>query len=121
VLFTSHFAITKQQREATVNLLNNVRNTIEMASKEASLTGEVLQRIENSTNKLSQAQRAADEYLDGINEVLAQSSTAFQESVVSTLGKVNYAFHDKLSSAVGLLSTAVQELEVTLGSLAPRK
>lgn len=111
----------KAQREATVNLLNNVRNTIEMASKEASLTGEVLQRIENSTNKLSQAQRAADEYLDGINEVLAQSSTAFQESVVSTLGKVNYAFHDKLSSAVGLLSTAVQELEVTLGSLAPRK
>jgi DNA anti-recombination protein RmuC len=92
-----------------------------MAGKEASLTGEVLQRIESSTNKLSQAQQAADEYLDGISEVLAESSSSFQQEVVSTLGKVNHDFHKQLSSAVGLLSTAVQELEVTLGSLAPRK
>lgn len=111
----------KAQREATASLLDNVRTTIEMASKEASLTGEVLQRIESSTNKLSQAQQAADEYLDGISEVLAVSSSSFQNEVVSTLGKVNYAFQEKLSGAVGLLSTAVQELEVTLGSLAPRK
>ena len=111
----------KAQREATASLLDNVRTTIEMAGKEASLTGEVLQRIESSTNKLSQAQQAADEYLDGISEVLAESSSSFQQEVVSTLGKVNYAFQEKLSSAVGLLSTAVQELEVTLGSLAPRK
>ncbi len=111
----------KAQREATASLLVNVRTTIELAGKEASLTGEVLQKIENSANKLSQAQQAADEYLDGISEVLAESSSSFQREVVSTLGKVNYAFQEKLSSAVGLLSTAVQELEVTLGSLAPRK
>lgn len=111
----------KVQREATASLLANVRTTIEMASKEASLTGEVLQRIENSTNKLSQAQKAADEYLDGISKVLAESSSSFQNEVVSTLGKVNYAFQEKLSSAVGLLSMAVEELEATLGSLAPRK
>jgi hypothetical protein len=111
----------KAQREATASLLDNVRTTIESAGKEASLTEDVLQRIEISTNKLSQAQQAADEYLDGISDVLAESSSSFQKEVVSTLGKVNYAFQEKLSSAVGLLSTAVQELEVTLGSLAPRK
>lgn len=112
----------KSQRDAVSALLGDVRATVELAKKEASLTGDVLQRIETSTTKLSQAQKAADEYLDGVSQVLADSSDAFRESVVSTLAKVNHDFHTKLSSAVGLLSTAVQELEVTLGgSLAPRR
>ncbi len=111
----------KSQRDAVSALLGDVRATVELAKKEASLTGDVLQRIETSTTKLSQAQKAADEYLDGVSQVLADSSDAFRESVVSTLAKVNHDFHTKLSSAVGLLSTAVQELEVTLGgSLAAR-
>lgn len=110
----------KSQRDAVGVLLGEVRTTIELAKKETSLTGDVLQRIEASTTKLSHAQKAADEYLDGVSHVLADSSEAFRESVVSTLAKVNHDFHTKLSSAVGLLSTAVQELEVSLGSLAPR-
>lgn len=109
------------QRDAVSELLTNVRATIELARKEASLTADVLQRIEASTAKLSDAHKSADDYLDGVNQVLASSSEAFRESVVSTLSKVNHDFHTKLSSAVGLLSTAVQELEVTLGSLAPRR
>lgn len=111
----------KAQRESVNVLLGDVRATVELAKKEASITGDVLQRIEASTTKLGQAQVAADEYLDGVSEVLANSSDAFRESVVSTLAKVNHDFHTKLSGAVGLLSTAVQELEVSLGSLAPAK
>ena len=111
----------KVQRESVSALLEDVRATIELTKKEASITGDVLQRIEASTTKLGQAQAAADEYLDGVSQVLADSSDAFRESVVSTLAKVNHDFHTKLSSAVGLLSTAVQELEVTLGSLAPAR
>lgn len=111
----------RAQRDAVGQLLAEIRATVELARKEASLTGDVLRRIENSAEKLGAAQKAADEYLDGVGEVLATSSEAFRESVVSTLGKVNHDFHTKLSSAVSLLSTAVQELEVTLGSLAPRR
>ncbi|MDC8771764.1 anti-phage ZorAB system protein ZorA [Roseateles albus] len=111
----------RSQREAVSQLLAGVRATVELARKEASLTGDVLQRIEASTAKLGTAQKAADDYLDGVSTVLASSSEAFRESVVSTLSKVNHDFHTKLSGAVGLLSTAVQELEVTLGSLAPRR
>ena len=48
--------------------------------------------------------------------MLADSSEAFQESVVSTLSMVNHDFQTKLNSAVGLLFTEVQELEVTLGT-----
>lgn len=111
----------RSQREAVSQLLTDVRATVELARKEASLTTDVLQRIESSTAKLGVAQIAADAYLDGVSQVLADSSEAFRESVVSTLSKVNHDFHIKLSSAVGLLSTAVQELEVTLGSLAPKR
>jgi len=111
----------QSQRNAVSKLHDEVRATLELARKEASLTGDVLQRIEASTAKLGTAQKAADDYLDGVSQVLADSSEAFRESVVSTLAKVNHDFHTQLSSAVGLLSTAVQELEVTLGSLAPRR
>ena len=111
----------RAQREAVSQLLADVKVTVELARKEAGLTADVLQRIEASTAKLGTAQKAADAYLDGVSQVLAESSEAFRESVVSTLSKVNHDFHTKLSSAVGLLSTAVQELEVTLGSLAPKR
>ena len=111
----------RAQREAVTQLLADVRATVELARKEASITADVLQRIESSAEKLGAAQTAADEYLDGVSQVLAKSSEAFRESVVATLSKVNHDFHTKLASAVGLLSTAVQELEVTLGSLAPRR
>ena len=111
----------RAQREAVTQLLADVRATVELARKEASITADVLQRIESSTEKLGAAQTATDEYLDGVSQVLAKSSEAFRESVVATLSKVNHDFHTKLASAVGLLSTAVQELEVTLGSLAPRR
>ncbi len=111
----------RAQREAVSQLLTDVRATVELARREASLTADVLERIESSTEKLGTAQLAADTYLDGVSQVLADSSEAFRESVVSTLSKVNHDFHTKLSSAVGLLSTAVQELEVTLGSLAPKR
>jgi ABC-type transporter Mla subunit MlaD len=108
----------RTQREALASLLSEVRQTIELARKEASITTDALQRIETSTTKLGTAQKAADEYLDGVNQVLTDSSASFREAVVSTLSKVNYEFHEKLSAAVGLLSTAVQELESGLGTIA---
>jgi DNA-binding GntR family transcriptional regulator len=97
-----------------------VRGTIEAARKEASVTSDVLSRIEGSAAKLAAAHKAADQYLDGINDVLATSTDAFREAVVSTLNSVNRDFHTQLSTAVGLLGGAVQELEASLSSFAPQ-
>jgi hypothetical protein len=110
----------KAQRDSVAELLREVRQTVELAKKEASLTGDVLQRIEASAAKLGQAQKAADEYLDGVTDVLVKSSEAFRSSVTNTLDKVNRDFHTQLSTAVALLASSVQELEVTLASLAPK-
>lgn len=111
----------RAQRESLGTLLADVKATIEHAKREASVSADVLQRIEQSATKLADAQRAAEDYMEGVTKVLGDSTDAFRDAVVSTLGKVNHDFHEKLSGAVGLLSTAVQELEVTLGSLAPRR
>ncbi|MGB6009566.1 anti-phage ZorAB system protein ZorA [Castellaniella sp.] len=108
----------RTQRETLASLLSEVRETIELARKEASITADALHRIEASTTKLATAQKAADEYLDGVNQVLEQSSDSFREAVVSTLAKVNNKFHDELGSAVGLLAGAIQELESSLGTIA---
>jgi hypothetical protein len=111
----------RAQREAVTQMLAEIRTTVELARKEASITGDVLKRIEDSAAALGVAQKDAGVYLDGVSHVLAESSDAFRESVVSTLAKVNHDFHTKLASAVGMLSAAIQELEVSLGSITVKK
>jgi hypothetical protein len=59
-----------------------------------------------------------------VSRVLADAHGAFATEVKRTLDKANAEFHTKLTSAVGLLSSAVGELEVTLaamGTLTPAR
>jgi len=112
------------QREAVSQLVAELRATVEVARREASLTGDVLARIESSTTRLGAAQKQADEYLDGVSKVLGEAHTSFATEVKRTLDKANTEFHTKLTQAVGMLSSAVGELELTLasmGNLAPVK
>lgn len=105
------------QRDAVSQLLNEVRATVEVARREAALTGDVLARIEGSATRLSAAQKQADEYLAGVSKVLGDAHTSFATEVKRTLDKANTEFHTKLTQAVGMLSSAVGELELTLASM----
>lgn len=107
----------RSQRDAVSQLVTELRATVETARKEAALTGDVLSRIESSAARLGTAQRQADEYLEGVNRVLAKAHTSFATEVKRTLDKANYEFHGKLTTAVGMLSSAVSELELTLTSM----
>lgn len=105
------------QRSAVATLVTELRSTVESARREASLTSDILARIEGSAQKLGLAQTQADEYLAGVSEVLGQAHSAFATEVKRTLDKANNEFHTRLSTAVGLLSSSVGELEVTLASM----
>lgn len=105
------------QRDAVGLLVAELRSTVEIARKEASLTGDILRRIEGSAERLGAAQKKADEYLDGVSEVLGGAHSAFAAEVVRTLDTANHAFHAKLTSAVGMLSSSVDELALMLTSL----
>ncbi len=107
----------QNERQALSSLLSEVRSTVELARKEASITTDVLNRIESSATKLNEAQKEVDQYLDGVSDVLMQSNEAFRNSVTTALSKVNTDFHNKLSGAVALLSSTIQELEQSLASI----
>ncbi|VVP47925.1 hypothetical protein PS838_05196 [Pseudomonas fluorescens] len=104
------------QREAVVSMVTELRVTVEGARKEATLTADILNRIEGSANLLAIAHKQADEYLNGVSRVLGQAHASFAEEVKGTLDKANLEFHTKLTQAVGLLSSSLVELELTLAS-----
>ena len=112
----------RSNREATGSMLTEVRAVVEAAKREASLTQDVLGRIQSAADKLAAAQEETEDYLEGISEVLAKAHGEFANGTTSTLNKMHSDFHDKLSGAVGLLSTAIEALGVTvLGASSPRK
>ncbi|MDO8450339.1 MAG: anti-phage ZorAB system protein ZorA [Rhodoferax sp.] len=107
----------RSQRDAVGLLVTELRSTVDLARKEASLTGDILARIERSAERLGTAQKAADEYLDGVSRVLGDAHTTFATEVKRTLNTANTEFHTKLTSAVAMLSAGVGELEITLASM----
>lgn len=110
------------QRAVVESLVGELRATVESARKEASLTADVLGRIESSAQKLGLAQKQADEYLEGVSKVLADAHTSFATEVKRTLNTANTEFHAKLSTAVNMLHSAIGELELTLatsGAISP--
>lgn len=114
----------RTQRDAVTQLVTDLLAAVEAARKEAAITTDVLSRIEGSAARLSAAQKQADDYLAGVSQVLGEAHNSFATEVKRTLNAANVEFHTKLTQAVGMLSSAVSELEVTLtamGNLAPAR
>jgi chromosome segregation ATPase len=107
-------------RDTLKQMLDAVRGSVEAAKREASLTTDVLQRLEGSTVRLAEAQKRADEYLGNVTSVLEEAHAAFADNVERTLSTSNKAFYDSLTQATKLLREAIVELEQTLSSLNPR-
>ena len=110
----------RDQRDSVGLLVSELRGTVELARREASLTADVLSRIEASTERLGQAQHQSDQYLSGVTRVLAEAHQAFAEATRKTLALANTEFHAKLATSVGLLSSTIVELESSLGNAMPR-
>ncbi len=101
----------KATRDSLAQMIEALRSTVESAKTEASLTANVLQRIESSTRALAEAERKADEYLNGVTAVLGEAHQRFSTQVISTLDEVNGEFHDHLRSATNALAGAIEDLE----------
>ena len=108
-------------RDAVKEMMESVRGSVEAAKREASLTTDVLQRLESSTGKLTIAQRNADENLSKITTVLDKAHTSFAENVERTLRVANTGFYESLTRATSLLREAIEDLDHALGPLTPSK
>ncbi|WP_454888269.1 anti-phage ZorAB system protein ZorA [Sphingobium herbicidovorans] len=106
----------RSARDAVATMVQDLRATVENASREASLTADVLSRIEGATQKLASAQYEADGFLDEVADVIGKSHEKFAEGMRGTVIEANRVFHSQLSSATGLLKEAIQELEASLPS-----
>ncbi len=110
----------KLQRDSVSGLVAELRSVVANAKTEASVTSDVLSRIESATQKLSQAQTQTERFMEGVATVLATAYEQFRSSVTKSLDKSNTEFQTKLSSAVGLLSTSIKELDDVLSTATPK-
>jgi ABC-type transporter Mla subunit MlaD len=107
----------KGARDAISELVHSLQILVEQARKEASMSGDVLARIDGATAKLVEAQEEADSYLERVSEVIGEAHGAFNEGMKKALGDANREFHRQLSDSVKLLRQGIQELEATFASL----
>ncbi|MDR0528510.1 MAG: hypothetical protein LBG69_02725 [Zoogloeaceae bacterium] len=108
-------------RDAFSAMLTELRKIIESARREASLTQELVTRMEGAAAALSSAKTDAKKYLEGVNRVLAEAHASFAENIERTLREGNGQFHKEVALAVDYLKGAIEELGDTLENLAGKK
>lgn len=111
----------KLQRSSISEMLTEIRNTVELAKKEAGLTADVLSKLDKATSQLGQAELAAEAYLANVNKVLAESHESFTREMNNSVNTSNREFHNNLKTAVDLLATTIGDLEASLGSVIGKK
>lgn len=104
----------KSARDSMTELLGSLQMIVEQARREASMSGDVVARIEAATAKLIEAQQQADGYLGRVSEVIGTAQESFSAGMTKAVGEANREFHQALSDSVKLLREGIQDLEETL-------
>lgn len=117
----SLFADYGKTRDTFSLMVTELKQTIENAKREASMTSEIIGRIEAAAAQLGAAQKESEEYLGKVNEVLVAAHESFAVNVERTMREGNRAFQGELSSAVQLLSGAIKNLGDVIDDFSPQK
>jgi hypothetical protein len=106
-------------RDQLAQMLTELTRVVDNARTNASLTGDVLQRIEASTQALNIAQRSAEEFLEGVGDVMTESLTAFQQRLADSMTEVNRGLVDRTASVTGLLKQTIANLAQSIELVVP--
>jgi len=107
----------KAVRDALATMVNDLRVTVENAKRESGLTASLVDGLQVASQRLNEAQQAADTYLEGVTEVLGETHGAFAKQMEITMREGNRVFHEELAQATGLLKGAIQDLGDVLDNL----
>lgn len=107
----------KATRDVIARMVSELQATVAAAKKEASLTADILQRIDAAAAKLGRAQEEADAYLGKVTEVLTEAHQSFTKNLHQSLTSANTDFYSELSRATKLLSDGIKELELALSDV----
>jgi DNA anti-recombination protein RmuC len=105
-------------RDSIAGMVGAMQAIVEQARREASMSSDVITRIEEAAAKLVEAQKEADSYLARVSDVLGEAHQSFSDGMIKAVGEANRDFHQALSDSVKLLREGIQELEDTLGTAA---
>ncbi|MCX7194114.1 MAG: hypothetical protein NTY60_10945 [Proteobacteria bacterium] len=108
------FGDYKSSRNTMLEQMQALQLLAEQVRRDASMSGEVLEKIEAATASLVTAQRDADNYLSKISGVIGVAHQSFSEGMIQVVGEANREFHQALSDSVKLLREGIHELESTL-------
>jgi ABC-type transporter Mla subunit MlaD len=101
-------------RDSFAAMVAELKSVTENARRDAAMTSGIISRIEAAAGKLGEAQRQSEEYLKGVNEVLAKTHESFAKHVGDTMRVANANFQKELRMAVDMVSAAVRDLGDTL-------
>ncbi|ALA59739.1 anti-phage ZorAB system protein ZorA [Nitrospira moscoviensis] len=101
----------KATRDSLASMITALSESVESAKREASLTADIVSRIERSAAVLREAEGEAEKYLEEVTKVLVEAHAAFGSQITSTLDKVNGDFHAHVQRATGALAGAIEDLE----------
>lgn len=104
------FADYGRTRDTFAAMVAELRQTFESAKKDASMTSELIGKIQAAARELAVAQQQSEDYLRGVTEVLVGAHESFRDNIDKTLGEGNRKFQSELSNAVNLLSGAIKNL-----------
>ncbi len=107
-------------RDTFATMVSELKSTIETAKRDASMTSEIIGRIEAAATQLGVAQKQSEDYLRSVSDVLVKAHESFAENVERTLRDGNRQFQGELSGAVQHLSGAIQNLGDLLDDIPAR-
>ena len=99
-----------RSRDVFSRMVEELKLTVENAKRDATLTSELISRIQAATKELGTAQQQSEEYLKGVTAALVGAHESFRDNIDKTLGEGNRKFQKELSDSVGVLSGAILNL-----------
>lgn len=111
----------RASRDGIASMVAELRATVENAKREASLTEDVLERIESAAGRLADAQQLADRYLEGVSQVLIAGHETFRNELKKSITQSTADFYQQLSNATKTLSSGIQEFEAVLNDFSDRR
>lgn len=111
---TQAFQQYDRTRETVQEYVGILKGLVESAGKEAGLTQSMLTDLERIVQTLREAERQAAEYLNGVNQTLAESFEQFGNAMTNQLRQTIGETDRHLGHGVQQLTGVVQELGIAL-------
>ena len=111
----------REARNEFQAIVGTLGETVSTAKRDASMTSELVRRLEQAAEKLQQAQGQADAYLAQLNNVLAEAHTEFRDHMINTVRDVNTQFHQHVTSSTSSLASIIGYLDEALDRIPARK